>query len=49
MGRHRGKLLRELFLVFVINFDATGIRQHFHHCRADFGEWNITAGHGQRR
>jgi NADPH:quinone reductase-like Zn-dependent oxidoreductase len=35
MGRHRGKLFRELFLVPVINFDAAGIRQHFHHGRAD--------------
>jgi hypothetical protein len=47
--RHRGKLIRKLFLVLVIDPDAACIRQHFHHCRADIGERDVAAGHGQGR
>jgi hypothetical protein len=40
---HRGKLIRKLFLVLLIDLDAACIRQHFHHCRADIGERDVAA------
>ncbi len=47
--RHRGKLVRKLFPVLVIDLDAACIRQHFHYCGADIGERDVAAGHGQGR
>src|SRR6267142_3328083 len=47
VGWHRGKLFRELFLVPVVNLDATCIRQHFHHGRTDIGKRYVAAGDGQ--
>jgi hypothetical protein len=45
--RHCGKLVRKLFLVLVIDLDAAGIRQHFHHRRTDVGERDIATRHGE--
>ena len=49
VGRHGRELFRKLLLVIVSDLNAARISQHFHDRRTDIGEWDVTAGHGQRR